>query len=95
MAMTLYYTKVLTPTEVVERGAVVISDEGHIAYVGPMEDAPRVDGLRLDMRHRIVVPGFIDVHVHGGNGIKLWVDFHPWNYFEAPVLPPFDSDSLL
>jgi N-acetylglucosamine-6-phosphate deacetylase len=68
VAMMLYYTKVFTPTEVIERGAVVISDEGRIAYIGPMEDVPRVDGLRMDLRGRIVVPGFIDVHVHGGNG---------------------------
>lgn len=71
MAMTLYYTKVFTPTEVIERGAIVVSDEGRIAYVGAMEDAPRVDGLRMDMRGRIVVPGFIDVHVHGGNGVTF------------------------
>jgi len=71
MAMTLYYTKVFTPIEVIERGAVVVSDRGRIAYVGAMEDAPCVDGLRMDMRGRIVVPGFIDVHVHGGNSITF------------------------
>ncbi|MBC7233548.1 MAG: N-acetylglucosamine-6-phosphate deacetylase [Chloroflexi bacterium] len=71
MAIMLYYATVFTPTEVIERGAVVISDDGRIAYVGPMEDAPRTDGLRLDLRGRIVVPGFIDVHVHGGNGITF------------------------
>ena len=71
MAMTLYYAKVLTPTEVIERGAIVVSDQGQITYVGHLEDAPRVDGLRMDMRGRIVVPGFIDVHVHGGNGITF------------------------
>lgn len=71
MATTLYHARVLTPTEVIEREAVVILDEGRIVYVGPMEDAPGVDGLRLDMRGRIVVPGFIDIHVHGGNGITF------------------------
>nr|MBC7243812.1 N-acetylglucosamine-6-phosphate deacetylase [Chloroflexota bacterium] len=71
MAMVLYYATVFTPTEVIERGAVVISDDGRIAYVGPMEGAPRADGLRMDMRGRIVVPGFIDVHVHGGKGIDF------------------------
>ncbi len=71
MAITLYYATILTPIQVIERGAVVISDEGRIAYVGAMEEAPRTDGLHLDMRGRIVVPGFIDVHVHGGNGITF------------------------
>jgi len=73
MATTLYYAKVFTPTEVIERGTVVISDEGHIAYVGPIEDAPRTDGLRMDMRGRIVVPGLMDVHVHGGKGVTFGI----------------------
>ncbi|MGC8786590.1 MAG: N-acetylglucosamine-6-phosphate deacetylase [Anaerolineae bacterium] len=73
MAMILYYATVITPTDVIERGAVVISDDGRIAYVGPMEKAPYTDGLHLDMRGRMVVPGFIDVHVHGGNGITFEV----------------------
>jgi N-acetylglucosamine-6-phosphate deacetylase len=71
MATTLYYGRVFTPTEIIEPGSVVVSDEGRIAYVGPMENAPRADGLRIDMRGRIVCPGFIDVHVHGGNGITF------------------------
>lgn len=71
MALTLYYATVFTPTEVIERGSVVISDDGRIAYAGPMEGAPRADGLHLDMRGRILVPGFIDVHVHGGKGIDF------------------------
>jgi N-acetylglucosamine-6-phosphate deacetylase len=72
MITTLDYATVFTPTEVLERSAVVVSDDGKIAYVGPMENAPRVDGLRLDLRGRIVVPGFINIHVHGGHGITFW-----------------------
>lgn len=71
MGTTLYYATIFTPIQVIERGAVVISDDGRIAYVGPMEEAPHTDGLHLDMRGRMVVPGFIDVHVHGGNGITF------------------------
>jgi len=71
MTTILDYANVLTPTHVLERSAVIVSDEGRIAYVGPMEDAPQVDGLRLDMRGKFVVPGFINVHVHGGNGITF------------------------
>lgn len=65
------YATVMTPTEVMERCAVIVSDEGRILYVGPMEEAPRLDGLRLDMRGKYVVPGFINIHVHGGNGITF------------------------
>ncbi len=71
MSTRLDYARIWTPTQVIERGAVVVSDDGCIAYVGPMEDAPRVDGLRLDVRGRTVVPGFVDVHVHGGSGVTF------------------------
>lgn len=36
-----------------------------------MESAPAVDGLHLDMRNRIVIPGLINIHVHGGHGITF------------------------
>lgn len=71
MAITLDYATVLTPTHTLTRSTVVASDEGRISYVGPMEDAPRVDGKRLDLRGRFVIPGFINIHVHGGNGITF------------------------
>ena len=71
MATTLYYTKILTPYELIERGALVISDEGKITYVGSMDDVPRVVGKTIDLRGRLVVPGFIDIHVHGGIGITF------------------------
>jgi len=73
MGLTLYYGWVLTPTEAIERGAVVVDDDGRIAYVGPMEDAPRAEGLHLDLRGRRVAPGFIDVHVHGGKGVTFGI----------------------
>lgn len=71
MATILDYATVLTPIRTLERSTVIASDDGRISYVGPMESAPRVEGLRLDMRGKFVVPGFINIHVHGGNGITF------------------------
>ncbi|UCC76167.1 MAG: N-acetylglucosamine-6-phosphate deacetylase [Anaerolineales bacterium] len=71
MPTTLYDATVFTPKDVMRRASIVVSDDGRIAYVGPMEDAPRADGPHIDMRGRIVVPGFVDVHVHGGHGIRF------------------------
>jgi len=70
MKWMLHNARVLTPTEVTEAAAIV-TDDGRIAYVGPMDDAPHVVDLRMNMRGRLVVPGFVDVHVHGGNGIRF------------------------
>jgi len=71
MATTFHNGTIFTPTEVIERGAVVVSDEGEILYVGLLNEAPRSSGSCLDMRGRILVPGFIDIHVHGGGGITF------------------------
>jgi N-acetylglucosamine-6-phosphate deacetylase len=71
MATSLFYSNLLTPTESIPSGALVISDEGKIAYAGPMEDAPQAEGKRLDLRGLFLVPGFIDIHVHGGKGITF------------------------
>ncbi len=73
MATTFHNGTIFTPTEVIERGAAVVSDEGVISYVGPLDKAPRSNGLDLDMCGRILVPGFIDIHVHGGKGITFGV----------------------
>jgi len=69
--ITLNNARIFTPTEVIERGTVVISDDGWIAYVGPMEERPRACGPRYDMPGLIVAPGLVDIHVHGGNGITF------------------------
>ena len=71
MATTLFYSNILTPTERIYPGTVVISDDGKIAYVGSMEAAPEMSGKRLDLRNLTVVPGFIDIHVHGGKGVTF------------------------
>jgi N-acetylglucosamine-6-phosphate deacetylase len=73
MSITLNYATIFTPTETLRRSAIVVSKEGKITYIGPMEDSPRTEGLQLDMRGCIVVPGFIDVHVHGGHGVAFGV----------------------
>lgn len=71
MASSLFYSNILTPTESIPSGALAISDEGKIAYAGAMEDAPQAEGKRLDLRGLFLVPGFIDIHVHGGKGITF------------------------
>jgi N-acetylglucosamine-6-phosphate deacetylase len=71
MAITLDYATIYTPAQVLERSALIADDDGKIVYIGPMEKAPRLAGLSLDMRGKIVIPGFLDIHVHGGHGVRF------------------------
>ncbi len=49
-------------------GGDLTIDEGRIQAVGASADAP---GAVIDARTMFVMPGFIDVHTHGGGGYNL------------------------
>lgn len=59
-----------TPEEVISSGTLIV-EAGKISYAGPVEDAPDVHGRRLDLRGRVLIPGLMDIHVHGGHGITF------------------------
>jgi N-acetylglucosamine-6-phosphate deacetylase len=59
---------VITPSKTIEKGVVVFED-GKITAVGQPNRAkvPRSAKL-IDASGKIVAPGFVDIHVHGGKG---------------------------
>lgn len=69
MKPTIIYTaRALTPLEEIPDAAVVIED-GHISAVGPRAGIVAASGAReVSARDATIVPGFVDVHVHGAGG---------------------------
>ncbi|MBP2002151.1 N-acetylglucosamine-6-phosphate deacetylase [Paenibacillus shirakamiensis] len=64
----IVHGRVVTPTGIIEDGAVTVED-GIIAYVGSTEGMPShsAASIRTIQAHdAFILPGFIDVHVHGG-----------------------------
>lgn len=59
---------VVTPLQELVSGRVVIGDDGTIDYAGPAGEGPGVAGETLRLPNHTVVPGFIDIHTHGGIG---------------------------
>ncbi len=61
--------KLVTPRVLRPGGAVLIVD-GRIAWVGPAEQAPELPqtAQRIDAGGGYIVPGFVDIHLHGGGG---------------------------
>jgi len=59
---------VITPSKTVEKGVVVFED-GKITAVGQKNRVrvPR-NAKAIDASGKIVAPGFVDIHVHGGKG---------------------------
>ncbi len=69
MLSVLTDARIVTPEAVIERGTVVI-DGGRIAEVVPSLPLP-LGAQVTRLPNLTLVPGFIDLHVHGGGGFSL------------------------
>lgn len=58
---------IVTPDGVLTDGALTVGDDGLIAEVAPRRTAAR-RSADIDASGQLVLPGFVDVHVHGGGG---------------------------
>ena len=58
---------IVTPDGVLESGAVTLDDAGDIAEIGARRTTPARSG-DIDAAGLLVLPGFVDMHVHGGGG---------------------------
>jgi N-acetylglucosamine-6-phosphate deacetylase len=97
---------IVTPDEVFEPGTVVIGNGGTISAAGTAFPIP-ADAEIVDLPDATLVPGFIDVHVHGGGGFSLatrdpneirnyarWVVSHGVTGFLATVFASDVEDAL-
>lgn len=70
-SLTTIYGNVVMKDEVLEQGAVIIQND-KIVYAGPASDIPHrwsdEQGEVIQGNDGYIVPGFIDIHVHGGGG---------------------------
>jgi N-acetylglucosamine-6-phosphate deacetylase len=77
--------KVVTVDRIIDEGLVIIQDD-IITYVGEFnEDHPMVEGdsdLNFDCTGHYIIPGFVDIHCHGGADVwcyddpKTFADIH-------------------
>lgn len=59
---------VLTPLRMIQSGSILIEGE-KIKRVGQFRDSGIPPGTRVfNFKNRVAVPGFIDIHLHGGGG---------------------------
>jgi N-acetylglucosamine-6-phosphate deacetylase len=71
MIITLINAHLLSPSLEMYPGGVQVSDSGKIIFAGSMDNLPVERDKIIDLHDLFLVPGFIDIHVHGGNGITF------------------------
>ncbi|WP_308638366.1 N-acetylglucosamine-6-phosphate deacetylase [Paenibacillus silvisoli] len=59
---------IYTPEGIVSQGTLVVDGNGRIAAIGGPELAIAPDLQVVDASGLLLLPGMIDVHIHGGNG---------------------------
>lgn len=97
--------RVITPDETIEPGVVLVSD-GVIEAVGIASSVPATAEV-VELPGLTLVPGFVDVHVHGGGGFSLstsdpgeiraysgWAPRHGVTSFLAGVVARTPSDAV-
>ncbi len=86
--------RVVTPTAVLEHGTLVM-ESGRIREVLPAGRSPDGPASRLDLGDATLLPGFIDLHVHGGGGWRVGADTHLLGMREAPHRPLVELSRFL
>ncbi|HEY1937187.1 MAG TPA: N-acetylglucosamine-6-phosphate deacetylase [Candidatus Angelobacter sp.] len=63
--------RLLTSTEVIDHPVLVIEDERITAYGSREHVAVPAHARHYDFPDKIIAPGFIDIHIHGGSGCDV------------------------
>jgi N-acetylglucosamine-6-phosphate deacetylase len=72
LAKTLWKNgRICTPDGIIEGGSLLVGEAGTIEAVGTAPPAGAEDAEVRDLNGQTVLPGLIDVHVHGGNGFSV------------------------
>ena len=68
-------------SDTVRRNVTVVVEGGRIAEVAPGFRDAAADEVVVDLRDRVVMPGFIDLHVHLGSEMspRAYIERFTWN----------------
>ncbi len=80
--------RIFTPAETLPNGSVGVSGDGFILLVKAGSAGTDTAENKIDLKGRSLIPGMIDIHVHGGKGVSfgvgnLFTDLESYSRFAA------------
>ena len=80
--------QIFTPTETLKKGSVGVSEDGLIQSINAGSAGDESNVKKFDLKGNSVIPGMIDIHVHGGKGVsfgvgELFTDLESYSRFAA------------
>lgn len=80
--------RIFTPTETILKGSVCTSEDGLIQSINAGTASFESAVKKIDLRGKSLIPGMIDIHVHGGKGVAfgigdLLTDLESYSLFAA------------
>ena len=80
--------QIFTPTETLKKGSVGVSEDGLIQSINAGSTGDESNVKKFDLKGNSVIPGMIDIHVHGGKGVsfgvgELFTDLESYSRFAA------------
>jgi N-acetylglucosamine-6-phosphate deacetylase len=71
--LTLENCRIFTPSNTLPNGSVCISESGKIASISAGAAVADPTLKKIDIKGNSIIPGMIDIHVHGGMGVSFGV----------------------
>ena len=86
--LSLLHSQIISPSETIQDGFVGISADGSIDAIQRSQPETELGGTIIDITGKILIPGMIDIHVHGGFGVsfgegELTPDLEKYSRFAA------------
>src|SRR4030042_4825967 len=69
--LSFLHGQIISPSETIQDGFVGISTDGSIDAIQRSQPETELGGTKMDLNGKILIPGMIDIHVHGGFGVSF------------------------
>jgi N-acetylglucosamine-6-phosphate deacetylase len=77
MSIIIHHGSIVTPNKTIKDGYVFVNDAGIISQIGERLPVGTQASQTIDLQGNTLIPGLVDIHLHGGCGVNFEKDYQP------------------